>query len=98
MTYTVYFPSAEDAERARRALERAGFVVTETTEGAPEEAPNGLVAKMVTTSEDVAGTKLNDALAGISHDPYIYWQASRLTGFVSEADAEHLRDLVHSED
>jgi hypothetical protein len=97
MTYTVYFPSAEEVERARRAFETAGFVVTETTEGAPEEAPNGLVAKMVATSEDAAGAKLNDALAGISHDPYIYWQASRLTGFLSEADVEHLRGLVRRE-
>jgi hypothetical protein len=98
MTYTICFPSPDDAERARHALESAGFTVTTITEGAPDEAAHALVVHKVASSEDDAGATLNDALAGIPHDPYIYWQTSRLTGFVSEADAEQLRGLVRGED
>ena len=98
MTYTVYFPSPNDAERAQHALESAGFAVTATTEGAPDEAAHGLVANKVAPSEDAARATLNDALAGIPHDPYIYWQASRLIGFLSEADAEHLSGPVRGAD
>jgi hypothetical protein len=78
VTYRVEFGSPSVVAAATERLASAGFTVA-----APPDAATGLVVEARLTGEvDQADAALNQALAGVDHDPLIEWHVGKLTGFV----------------
>lgn len=76
VTYRISFPSPRTAARATDRLLAAGFVVEEVSSEQGVILEAGMVGEEARVDE-----ALDQALAGIDHDPEIPWHAARFTGF-----------------
>ena len=76
VTYRIAFSSLDAVTQAMEQLLRAGFSVTKETDG-----PHVVLEAGVAGDEDRVDGALDQALAGIEHEPDISWNAARFTGF-----------------
>jgi hypothetical protein len=76
VTYRIAFSSLDAVTRAMEQLLRAGFSVTKETDG-----PHVVLEAGMAGDEGHIDDALDQALAGIDHEPEISWNAARFTGF-----------------